>query len=413
MSSRPDFHVRRLRQKFLYVCFLVALCFAGLLFWTAERVRASSAPVGGAYRSDWSPGAAATYLDSREVWWQSWPAAQRSQGTVCVSCHTVLPYALVRPALRGQLHQTGLTSTENRMLNSIETRVTDWQQMKPYYDDSAHAAPSRATEAVLNAMILAAYDSESNRLRPVTLRAFDEAWALQENTGQSAGGWEWQDFHEAPWESTESGYQGAAMMAIALGRTPSSYRSELSVRGHVEALREYLQRRYTTQPVMNQLYVLWASAEMPGLLTDSQRADLVTKVAALQQADGGWSLSSLDKQKALKPSVLDLFKRAVRDDGSDGCATGLAVLALEESGVESQNQALRRGLTWLGQSQHEDGSWWASSMNGFRDPASYTGRFMSDAATGYAVLALEEARNEGAGPPPSERASSSLPQFQK
>src|SRR5438309_1994089 len=42
----------------------------------------------------WSPEAAARYLDSRAAWWQSWPKSQRDHETVCVSCHTMLPYAL-------------------------------------------------------------------------------------------------------------------------------------------------------------------------------------------------------------------------------------------------------------------------------------------------------------------------------
>ncbi len=32
---------------------------------------------------------------------------------------------------------------------------------------------------------------------------------------------------------------------------------------HVELLREYLRRYYAVEPLMNQLYVLWASAKMP------------------------------------------------------------------------------------------------------------------------------------------------------
>jgi hypothetical protein len=378
-----------MKRALVVISALLTLSLVGMIFWTAMRVRASSAPTGGVLRNNWSTAAAASYLDSREVWWQGWPVSQRREGTVCISCHTVLPYALVRPALRKQLGQAELTATEKRMLGSIEKRVTDWQEIGSYYNDAAHDVPSRATESVLNAVILAEYDSGSNSLSPLTRKAFDEAWALQWTTGQNAGGWDWQDFHEAPWESSESGYQGAAMIAVALGLAPVQYNSEPDVQIHIQHLREYLVRQYAAQPVMNQLYAMWASAHFPGLLTDTQRTDLIHKVSSLQNPDGGWSLSVLDKQTSLKHFGFDLFKHIDRVDGSDGCATGLVVLALEQWGVPLENPLLQRGLTWLEKHQYKDGSWWASSMNGFRNPASDTGRFMSDAATGYATLALE------------------------
>jgi squalene-hopene/tetraprenyl-beta-curcumene cyclase len=49
-------------------------------------------------------------------------------------------------------------------------------------------------------------------------------------------------------------------------------------------------------------------------------------------------------------------------------------------------------VAWLEQHQEQDGDWRATSLNKQRDPQSDTGRFMSDAATGYAVLALEKAK---------------------
>jgi squalene-hopene/tetraprenyl-beta-curcumene cyclase len=371
----------------------LAVCFVAAILWVSIRVHASSSARRGGLRSEWSPSAAARYLDARETWWQSWPTAQRSHSTVCISCHTVVPYALVRPALRRQLNQTGLTPMEEEMLSSAEERVKNWQQVGPYYSDPQHAAPSRSTEAVLNTLILAAYRA------PLADRAFVEAWALQETAGDNAGGWAWQDFHEAPWESRESAYQGAAMMAAAVGMMPAEYSRDSAVQNRVELLRGYLARLYDAQPPMNQIYVLWASGYMPDLMRPSQRTGLIARIARLQHPDGGWSLADLDPQRDLKPSVLDLFKRAENVDGSDGCATGLALSALEEGGVPLDDPVLQRGLVWLRAHQYQDGSWWAASLNGFRDPASDMGRFMSDAATGYAVLALERSRSPGAQEP--------------
>ena len=47
--------------------------------------------------------AAAAYLDARAEWWSTWSNAARDRGTFCISCHTTLPYALARPALRASL----------------------------------------------------------------------------------------------------------------------------------------------------------------------------------------------------------------------------------------------------------------------------------------------------------------------
>jgi hypothetical protein len=65
---------------------------------------------------------------------------------------------------------------------------------------------------------------------------------------------------------------------------------------------------------------------------------------------------------------------------SDGDATGLVVYALEHVGVSSDEPGLKRGLEWLAANQQTEGKW--------PDPASDAGRFMSDAATAYAVPAL-------------------------
>jgi squalene-hopene/tetraprenyl-beta-curcumene cyclase len=337
---------------------------------------------------NWNPQAAARYLDRREVWWQEWPKAQKDHGTICISCHTVVPYALARPGLRQKLRETEMSTPEKTMRDSVEKRVSHWSEMVPFYSDAVSGpgktAESHATEAVLNAVILASYDAPQGHLRAITRMAFAAAWALQEETGEGAGGWKWQDFHLGPWESGESGYQGGALMMLELGDAPDGYSKEPGVRDHVDRLREYLRRQYAAQPLVNQLYILWASAKVPGLLTATERKELLEAIGNLQQSDGGWRLSSIDKRERIDHSP--------EPRESDGYATGLAALALEASGKDRRDKTLKRGLEWLEHHQEKEGNWRASSMNKQRAPESVAGPFMSDAATGYAVLALEKAQ---------------------
>src|SRR2546425_756893 len=78
---------------------------------------------------DWNPKAAAAYLDSRQTWWQTWPSAQRDHETFCISCHTALPYALARSALRAPLHETGVTEPERKLVENVSKRVRMWREV--------------------------------------------------------------------------------------------------------------------------------------------------------------------------------------------------------------------------------------------------------------------------------------------
>jgi squalene-hopene/tetraprenyl-beta-curcumene cyclase len=388
-----------MRNRTSITLLLLLGCGAGVLCWTTIRARVSPRRFPDSYLPNWDPTRAAAYLDSREVWWQGWAPAQKDHGTICISCHTVVPYAMARPALRQAVDAIAMSTPEKVLMGSVEKRVGSWSQMAPFYSDRDgrdKAAQSRATEAVMNAVILASYDERQGSLRPITRKAFDEAWALQERAGENAGGWKWQDFNLAPWESGESGYQGAALLAVKAENAPDKYAGEPGAAPYLERLREYLTREYSSQPVMNQLYVLWASARSPGMITAAQRNSLLAALQGLQQTDGGWTLSSLDQRNRPQDSrwrwIRKQLKIALKPPPSDGCATGLVVLVLEELGTSQQDPELVHGLQWLDRHQGSDGSWRAESLNGKRDPQSDVGRFMTDAATGYAVMALEESR---------------------
>ena len=386
-----------MRFRATYILLLLALCVGNVTIWKTAQSRHFLAPGSSGDANTWDPKTAIRYLDSREVWWQKWPPAQMDRGTVCISCHTVVPYALVRPALRKKLGEEEMTGPEQAMLASIKKRVANWSEATPYYTDAVNgpgkAAESHSTEAVLNAVILSSYDHGQGHLSPSTILAFNEAWALQEKTGADTGGWKWQNFHLAPWESSESAYQGAALMAVALGEAPENYASQAQIRDRLELLKQYLRRQYDAQPLMSKLYVLWASARIPGLLTELDQSKLVSDVANLELNDGGWSLSSLDEQSR-KHALVDEWKRLSNTGEGDGCATGLVVLAMEKASAKQHEETLRRGVEWLRRHQSKDGSWWASSLNGQTDADSDIGRFMSDAATGYAALALADADRE-------------------
>jgi squalene-hopene/tetraprenyl-beta-curcumene cyclase len=337
----------------------------------------------------WNQAAAAHYLDSRETWWQGWSVSQRDHKTVCVSCHSVLPYALSRSSLRGPLGEAAASGPEHVMLNNVLRRVTMWNEVGPYYHtgvDGPNKSPeSRGTEAVLNSLILATYDAQTKHMTDIERTAFDEAWALQIKTGESAGAWDWLNFHLAPWESNESQYYGAALAAVAVGRAPDDYRAEAKIQGNLRLLREYLRREYAAQPLINKIYLLWASAKFPGLLNSHERSHLLTTILAKQQSDGGWSLNDL--------GTWQRHDKSTPETKSDGYATGLTLLALEQSGLARNLPQAKRGLAWLAHNQNsQEGKWPAWSVNLKRDPDSYIGHFMNDAATGFAVLALENSR---------------------
>lgn len=333
----------------------------------------------------WDAKAAAKYLDGRAEWWTTWPNAARDRGTYCMSCHTTLPYALARPALRVPLGETAPSAAEAKIFGNLLTRARNWRDVEPWYPDQTRGIPktseSRAIESVMNALVIVRRDAAAGHLSDDARTALGVMWALQMKTGPEAGAWTWLNFKMEPWESPNSPYFGASLAALAVGSAPDNYAASPDVQERLAALRGYFARQHTTVSLLNQLMGLWASGRVPGLLTDQQRQGTIDAAFAGQQADGGWSTTALGSYKRMDSTP--------SDPGTDGYATALATLALQAAGVSAADPHLAKGLEWLRRNQDRTtGRWAAVSPNKQRDPESDPGKFMSDAATAYAVLSL-------------------------
>lgn len=339
----------------------------------------------GAGASGWDPAAAAAYLDGRATWWTTWPTAARDRGTYCMSCHTTLPYALARPELRALLNEPAPSAAEDKILGNLLTRARNWHDVEPWYPDQTRGIPktseSRAIESVMNALVLSRRDALAGTLSADAKTAFGVMWALQMKTGAETGAWTWLNFGMDPWESPNSPYFGASMAALAIGSAPGGYVASPEIAERLTALRAYFQRQHGTVSVMNQLHGLWAASRVPDLITDEQRRATLDRAFALQQPDGGWSTVALGGYQRIDGSD--------SDTRTDGYATAVATLGLQAAGVPATDARLARGLDYLRQTQDRaSGRWTAVSPNKQRDQASDTGKFMSDAATAYAVLSL-------------------------
>jgi squalene-hopene/tetraprenyl-beta-curcumene cyclase len=152
-------------------------------------------------------------------------------------------------------------------------------------------------------------------------------------------------------------------------------------------LREYLNSECAAQTAINRAVLLWASAKLPGLLELEKQQAIIVELLDKQQADGGWSLSSLAGS----------WKRndgTPQETKSDGYATGLITFALQQAGTSRDNAQAKQGLAWLAANQNKtEGFWRSYSLNKNEEHhlTPSTALFMNDAATAYAVLALTEA----------------------
>jgi squalene-hopene/tetraprenyl-beta-curcumene cyclase len=342
-----------------------------------------------AFCDDWNARLAAQYMDSRQKEWVSWPVALRS-GVACVSCHTGLPYLLSRPALRQTLgEKTGPTLYEGVLVASMRATVIRkdandlFGGLKGLIVDQVYGA-----QVVLASLVLAMDDAPRGKLSAEGEKAFDRLWSLQVKTGPEKGAWLWSDFDLDPWETKDSAFYGAGLAALATGLAPANYQSRPEIQANIASLAAYLRSGQKTQPLHNKLFLLWASSKLRDLLPEAEKQAILDELWRKQEADGGWSMASLGqwKQRPAAPAAV----------GSNSYATALVTYTAEQAGVRRSQAGLSKALAWL--RTHQDpqgGNWAAESMNHKHDPGTVPEKFMSDAATGYAIAALLAAGDDG------------------
>src|SRR5688500_15267309 len=173
---------------------------------------------------------------------------------------------------------------------------------------------------------------------------------------------------------------GASLAAVALTQTPDDYRTATTVREQSAALQAYLMDSIASRRLHDRLALLFARSFIPDSLRQSITADALGK----QQADGGWTIDSLGPWMA--------HPDAPPSTGSNAYATAFTAVTLLRGGVPADDPKLARALDWL--QSHQDastGAWAAVSMNKRYPEGSMESRFMQDAATAFASLALIEA----------------------
>lgn len=294
---------------------------------------------------------AASVLDNQSLAW--------TQVKKCGTCHTNYPYLLARPVLQGD------TTALNEVRKFFESRIANWDRGKkgdkPRFD----------TEVAATAATLAMQDAlTTGKLHPLTRKALDRMWTLQEKSGA----WNWLKCHWPPMEHDD--YYGVVYVALGVGYAPDNYAQTDQAKSGLDKLRGYFKKN-PPPSLHHKAMLLWAAQKVDGLMSEKLRKSTITELLAVQKSDGGWSLPTLGDWTGYDELPND------RNAPSDGYATGLVIYILRQAGAPAGDAKIQKGIAWLKSNQRASGRWFTRSLNTDRY------HFITHAGTAYAVLALK------------------------
>jgi squalene-hopene/tetraprenyl-beta-curcumene cyclase len=291
----------------------------------------------------------------------------------CVACHTNGSYMVVRPLLTSQLGQPNQNLRDFFVGTLNEELAMDPADMRPELD---------STQSVYVAAGLAIWDGNvTHRLSPETAEALAMMFKLQ----RADGDWTISDDNNPPLESNR--YQLATVAARAIGNAPGwlAQQQGTPLQAKIDLLENYLRQQHKLQGDYDRTDLLWAAAELPGLIDRPQMAQLAEMVLSHQQKDGGWSIRNFAQPEQWGKGNRAEKLRAepeLTDPPSDGHMTGLAIIALRKAGVPASDPRIQRGIQWLLANQRASGRWYTRSLN--RDGW----QFITYSGTAYPLLAL-------------------------
>lgn len=294
-------------------------------------------------------GKAADFIDGVSLAW--------TRERKCATCHTNAPYMLARPKVQG-----GDLQAMKEIREFMENRVKGWEKAKPRND----------YDVVATAFSLAANDAATTgKLHPLTRAALDRMWTVQLEDGS----WSWPDCDWPPLEHDQ--FYGIAYVAIAVALAPDNYVDTPAAKAGLEKLRKYLKSNPSNE-LHHKASLLWASTKVPGLLTESEKKEVVEQVRKLQLADGGWNTPAMGPYPMRKdkktPNPMDV---------SDGYGTGFALFVLRQAGVPANDPAIQKGVAWLQANQRSSGRWFTASVGGSKH------HYLTNVGSAFAVLALD------------------------
>ncbi len=121
-------------------------------------------------------------------------------------------------------------------------------------------------------------------LRPATIKALDEAWALQSSEGH------WPNWIKCNWPPFEQDdHYGVTLMTIAMGMAPASYTGVEPAKTGIQRLKEWLQQN-APEELHHRAMLLWAGSLHDDLITPDERQRWTDELLSLQKESGGWAL---------------------------------------------------------------------------------------------------------------------------